>query len=82
MDKANFECAVLNAVTKETGIDCKGIDLNKDFRKQVHLDSMQFVAIIARLEIELNIDIPVEALACETLKDFVDVIYSNVASQI
>ena len=64
---------------KETGIDAATIDPDKDFRMQVNLDSMQFVAIVARLEHELDIEIPIDIMTVDTLNEFLDFVSKSVA---
>lgn len=66
--------AALEAFKLETGRSAEGIDPAKDLRQQVHLDSMQFVAIVARMEVLLNIELPIEAMMVSTLDEFVEVV--------
>jgi acyl carrier protein len=40
----------------------------------VSLDSMQFVSLMARIEVELNIELPISAMEVKTLNEFLAVV--------
>ncbi|MBN2144170.1 MAG: acyl carrier protein [Candidatus Aureabacteria bacterium] len=60
---------VFDIVKKETGEDLSVINPKKDFREQTNLDSMQLVAIIARLEQAFKIEIPALVMTVSTLEE-------------
>jgi acyl carrier protein len=64
---------------KEVRIDLGSIDPDSDFRDKINLDSMQFVTIIARLENELDIEIPISAMEAVTLNEFVGFLDAGIA---
>jgi acyl carrier protein len=62
---------IIKAVAK---VDPATVDMNKTLRDQISLDSMQFVAVIAKLENDLNIELPISAMEAETLGEFLAVL--------
>lgn len=71
---------VLEAVRQETGFDAATIDPDQDIRRQVNLDSMQFVGILARVEEALNVELPIEGVMVNTLNEFLDIVRREVAN--
>ena len=71
-------CELLKKINKGiqlvTKVDPKTIDADKPIREQIVLDSMQFIGIIAALEETLNIEIPTDSMAIDTLNQFYDII--------
>jgi acyl carrier protein len=65
---------ILNVLSKEANADIGSLDPDQDYREQVNLDSIQFIAILARLEGELNIEIPIAAMEVSTLNEFLTII--------
>ena len=59
---------------KEVNVKFSDIDPEKDIREQVSLDSMQFVKIIAILEEEFKIELPISIMEVSTLKEFLSII--------
>jgi acyl carrier protein len=79
MTEEEIQMKVLNVVEKETGLKDIKINPDRDIRAQVNLDSMQFVAIIARIEEEFKIDLPIEAMTVTTFRQFVGVLRAQLA---
>jgi acyl carrier protein len=69
MTDAQLQEKILDIVARETGSEHLRIDPEKDFRQQVHLDSMQFVGIAARIEDEFGIELPIDAVCANTLSE-------------
>ena len=67
-----FERRVFSILQKDLGVDPAILDLDKPIRDQISLDSMQFVSLIARIEIALDIELPVSIMNVATLRDFLD----------
>jgi len=65
---------IFNIIKKELCIDPSGIDLNADLREMSLLDSMEFVAIVARIEMDMDIELPIHIIDVKTLNEFLDVI--------
>jgi acyl carrier protein len=61
---------IFDILHKEVRLDPASIDPNSDFRDQINIDSMQFVALIARLEKEFDIEVPISAMEVKTLNEF------------
>jgi acyl carrier protein len=61
---------IFDILQKEVRLDPASIDPNTDFRDQISIDSMQFVALLARLEKEFDIEIPISAMEAKTLNEF------------
>ncbi len=57
-------------ICSDIGIDPATIDIDKPIRDQVSLDSMQFIGVIAKLEIELEIELPIAIMQVTTLREF------------
>ncbi len=55
-------------------MDPEAIDATKNLREQVNLDSMQFVAVLAKLETELNIELPISAMEAGSFNEFLAVL--------
>ncbi len=69
---------VLDAVAKELGGPVADIDPDKDLREQISLDSMQLVAISARLEEELGIELPISIMEVRTFNEFLSVVQGQI----
>jgi len=65
---------IFTIIEKQTNIKLSTVDPDKDIREQISLDSMQFVTIIARLEADLGIEIPISIMEVNTLNEFLSVI--------
>jgi acyl carrier protein len=78
MTREQVRQAALEAFQLEIGRSAESIDPARDLRQQVHLDSMQFVAFIARLEVLLGVELPIEAMTVDTLNEFLDVVSAHI----
>jgi acyl carrier protein len=65
---------IKDIIAKEARIDLSRLDPDTDIREQANVDSMQFVAIFARLEREFGIELPLKAMGARTLNEFVSAI--------
>ena len=65
---------VLGIIRNEIQFDPDQIDPDEDLRQQVLLDSMQFVALAARIETEFNIELPITIMEVSTLNQFLEVV--------
>jgi acyl carrier protein len=65
---------IFNIIKGVTNVDPATLDAEKNLREQVNLDSMQFVAVLARIEGEFNIELPISAMEAQTLADFMAVV--------
>jgi acyl carrier protein len=68
---------IYSAIRSVVNIDPATIDPSKNLREQVNLDSMQFVAVLAKLETEFNIELPISAMEANTFNDFLCVLESE-----
>jgi acyl carrier protein len=50
------------------------IDPDAELRTQLSVDSMLFVRVLARLEAELGIEIPMSAMESKTLNEFLGIL--------
>jgi acyl carrier protein len=57
-------------IFSDIGIDPTTIDIDKPIRDQVSLDSMQFIGVIAKIEMELEIELPIAIMQVGTLREF------------
>jgi len=65
---------IFGIVRKYANIDLTKIDPDKDFREQVSIDSIQYVSIVARLEEELKIELPISIMEVSTLNEFLSIV--------
>ena len=65
---------IYSIIQSVVNIDPATIDATKNLREQVRLDSMQFVAVLAKLETELNIELPISAMEAGSLNEFLSVL--------
>jgi acyl carrier protein len=65
---------VIGVIESETGCSLAGIDPDSDIRKQIDLDSMQYLAISVAVERSLNIKLPIEVMLARTFNDLLGII--------
>lgn len=58
-----------NVLLQETNIDPSTIDPSSPIRDQISIDSMQFISIVAHLELKLKINIPTSLMRIQTLNE-------------
>jgi acyl carrier protein len=61
---------IIDVLEKETRISIDSIDMAAPIREQISIDSMQFITIIARLEVSLDKTIPATIMGVSTLNEF------------
>ena len=81
MENIDLKQKVIDVVMQETGINLKGTDHSRDLREQVHIDSLQFVSIIATLVEEFNIEVPLQIMSRTTLQSMLDDLQQAIAEQ-
>jgi len=69
---------LFSTIHKEIGRDPAELDPDKPIRDQIALDSMQFVSLVARIELALNLELPISAMEVNTLNEFLTVIDETV----
>jgi acyl carrier protein len=57
-------------ILAELGVNPASIDPGRPIQQQVCLDSMQFVGLVAKLEIELDLELPITIMEIATLAEF------------
>jgi acyl carrier protein len=65
---------IFSLIQKDINADPSKIDPDKPIRDQIGLDSMQFVGVIARVELELGIELPISIMEVKTLNEFLAVV--------
>jgi len=71
------EC-INTIIREETGFDPLVIDSSSPIRELVSLDSMQFVSLVAKIEIELEMELPISIMNISTLDEFyreIDIVF-------
>lgn len=63
---------VLQIVARISGRKIKNIDPNADLKTYLTLDSIQIVELFAALEMEFNIELPLEMLNVRSGKEFLE----------
>jgi acyl carrier protein len=71
---AQLRDRVYAVIEKAFQINPAALDPDRDFREQVSLDSMQFVALSAAIEKELNIELPFAVMEVRTVTEFLRVV--------
>jgi acyl carrier protein len=61
---------IIEVLEKETRIAIDSIDMTAPIREQISIDSMQFITILARLEVSLDKTIPTTIMGVSTLNEF------------
>ncbi len=72
--KTELKDRVYATIEKVIRIDPVALDPDRDFREQVSLDSMQFVALSAAIEKEFDIELPLAVMEVRSLNGFLDVV--------
>jgi|GEM_PF-811937 Phosphopantetheine attachment site. len=65
---------IFGLIQKDINADPSTIDPDRPIRDQVGLDSMQFVGVVARIELELGIELPMSVMEVKTLNEFMAVV--------
>jgi acyl carrier protein len=73
MDEA-LKKRIFSTIHDVVNIDPATIDPAKNLRDAVNLDSMQFVAVLAKLETEFNVELPMSVMEADTFNDFLNVL--------
>jgi acyl carrier protein len=63
---------VLQIVKSITGKNIENIDPEKDIKSQLTLDSIQVVELFAALELEFNVELPLEMMNLKSGKEFIN----------
>lgn len=61
---------VLAIIREATNMDPNAIDPEADLQTQISLDSMQYVSLTSKIEIALDIELPLDVIESRTLNDF------------
>ncbi len=69
MDSQTRE-TVLAILRDATNMDPNAIDPDGDLQTQISLDSMQYVSLTSKIEIALDIELPLDTIESNTLNDF------------
>jgi len=73
---------LFETIRKDFDIDPATFDSEKPIREQISLDSMRFVGIIARIELELDIELPMSIMEAKTLHDFLTTVDETMKNRI
>ncbi len=65
---------VYSIIKNTIRVDPATIDPAADLRKQVSLDSMQYVSLMARLEVEFDIELPITIMESKSLDEFLSIL--------
>lgn len=71
MDQTTKE-KIFSILQNTTGVDPLSLQWEKPIRDQIDLDSMQFMAIVSKLENDLGIELPLSVMEAETMSQFMD----------
>jgi acyl carrier protein len=65
---------IFGIIENSINIDPASIDPDTPIRDQISLDSMQFVSVIGRIELEMNLELPLSAMEAKTLNEFLEIL--------
>jgi acyl carrier protein len=65
---------IFGIIQQDINADPSKIDPDKPIRDQIALDSMQFIGIVARIELDLNVELPISVMEARTLNEFLSVV--------
>lgn len=74
MTSETFRKKIDQIIHESTGITVTEVDPNIPLQEQLSLDSMQFIGLVARVEQECNIELPMAVLEVTTLAEFYSVV--------
>jgi acyl carrier protein len=63
---------------KDFNIAPASLDPDQPISQQVSLDSMQFVSIIGKIELVLNIELPMSVMEAKTLNEFLSFVEETI----
>jgi len=69
---------IYSAIQSVVNIDPAIIDPAKNLREQVNLDSMQFVAVLAKARNGIQHELPISAMEANTFNDFFAVLEGEI----
>jgi acyl carrier protein len=65
---------IYQIIIKITNIPEAQLDLDKNFKTEMGLDSLQLIRIASAIEEQLNIELPVSVMEVNTLKEFLKLV--------
>jgi acyl carrier protein len=65
---------VLSVLRRVTGRNIEQINLDRDLKSQLSLDSIQIVEVFAALENELSVELPLRLMTVKTGKAFLELL--------
>jgi acyl carrier protein len=65
---------IFGLIQQDINADPSTIDPDKPIRDQIALDSMQFIGVVARVELELGVELPISVMEVKTLNEFLSVV--------
>jgi acyl carrier protein len=80
MEKAGLQKKLFTILTDDFNINPEGIDPDRPIFEQLPLDSMQLVAIAAKIEEAFGIELPLTFMETPTLNRLVELIVNAVES--
>lgn len=70
----DLRTTLFSIIRRETAIDLSTVDPTLDLRSTMSIDSVQFIGIIANLETELQIALPLSIIDVSSIEEFLGVI--------
>jgi acyl carrier protein len=74
MNKNAVKNKLVKVLNKSTGVDISTINPEGNLREQINLDSMQIVSIIAQIEEEFKIDVPMTIMGVKSFNEFLKIV--------
>jgi acyl carrier protein len=72
---------VFDIIGNSIGVDPLSIDPAAPIRDQISLDSMQFVSVVGRIELEMNMEVPMSVMEAKTLNEFLEIVDKSIKGQ-
>jgi acyl carrier protein len=74
MENEQIRKRLRQIIGEDTGLDSADIDPHRPIREQIALDSMQFIGLIAKVEVAFAIELPLSVLHLSTLEQFFEAV--------
>jgi len=72
---------VIDIVKNEVDIDLSKIEVDRELKGQVDIDSLQYTEIYAAVVEELNIEVPLALMSATTFREILDILHTELAKK-
>jgi acyl carrier protein len=72
--EAQIKKKLFEIIETSLNINPECVDPDMPIRDQISLDSMQFVSVVGRIELEMNLELPMSVMEAKTLNEFLEIV--------